>query len=103
MAEVSIKGCHLFITKRSKRDKTNASAKEIKNLKCATLLFDNKIGKNNNVYPISVPMQAVGTQKIVFVYTAQVKSSKQIEIRLVRANTSNFLDWKNDVKVGTKE
>lgn len=55
------------------------------------------------MYPISVPIQAVGTQKRVSVYMPQVKSNKQIETKPVRVNTRNFFDLKNDVKVGTKE
>ena len=67
------------------------------------MLFDNRTGKKHNTYPIKVPIQAVGTQKTVLVYTAQVNNSKQIESRLVTVNTSNFFDLKKDVKVGTKE
>ena len=61
------------------------------------------MGKKHNTYPIKVPMQAVGTQKTVFVYTAQVNNSKQIESRLVTVNTSSLFDLKNEVKVGKNE
>lgn len=103
MADVSIKGRQMLITKSNETVNTNANPKEIKNRKRDTLPLENRIGKNNNTYPIKVPMQAVGTQKTVLVYTAQVSSSKQMESRLVTANTSSFFALKKDVKVGIKE
>ena len=103
IADVIINGFQIFTTKRSITVKANANTNEIRNLKRVALLFDNRTGKKHNTYPIKVPIQAVGTQKTVLVYTAQVNNSKQIESRLVTVNTSNFFDLKKDVKVGTKE
>ena len=103
IADAIINGFQIFTTKRSITVKANANTNEIRNLKRVALLFDNRTGKKHNTYPIKVPIQAVGTQKPVLVYTAQVNNSKQIESRLVTVNTSNFFDLKKDVKVGTKE
>ena len=103
IADAIINGFQIFTTKRSITVKANANTNEIRNLKRVALLFDNRTGKKHNTYPIKVPIQAVGTQKTVLVYTAQVNNSKQIESRLVTVNTSNFFDLKKDVKVGTKE
>ena len=50
--------------------KANANTNGIRNLKRVALLFDNRTGKKHNTYPIKVPIQAVGTQKTVLVYTA---------------------------------
>ena len=103
IADESINGCQTFITGSKATVKINANPKEIKNLKFAALVLDSRIGKNSNTYPIKAPIQAVGTQKTVSVYTAQVNNSKQIENRLVTVNASNFFDLKNDVNVGIKE
>ena len=103
IADVIINGFQTFTTKRSITVKANANTNGIRNLKRVALLFDNRTGKKHNTYPIKVPIQAVGTQKTVLVYTAQVNNSKQIESRLVTVKTSNFFVLKKDVKVGTKE
>ena len=103
IADVIRNGFQIFTTKRSITVKANANTNGIRNLKRVALLFDNRTGKKHNTYPIKVPIQAVGTQKTVLVYTAQVNNSKQIERRLVTVKTSNFFDLKKDVKVGTKE
>ena len=80
----------------------NADINEIKNLKSDTRFLAKSIGINNNEYPIKIPVIAVGTQNTVPEYTAQVKSNKQIEIRLVTVNTSNLFVLKKKVYVGTK-
>ena len=73
------------------------------NLIFLILDLDNSTGRNNNVYPIKVPMHAVGNQNKVLVYAAQVYKSRQIEIKLVAVKTSNFFDLKKDVNVGINE
>ena len=55
------------------------------------------------MYPIKIPIHAVGNQYNVFVYAAQVHKSRQIEIKLVAVKTSSFFDLKKDVNVGINE
>lgn len=103
IAEVSIKGCHTYILCSSEIVSKNVSTNEMINLRILILVFDNNMGRNNKVYPINVPIHAVGNQNKVFVYTAQVYKSRQIENRLVAVKTSSFFDLKKDVNVGIKE
>ena len=76
---------------------------EIINLGLLIFVLDNRIGRNNNVYPIKVPIHAVGNQNKVLVYAAQVYKSRQIETKLVAVKTSSFFDLKKDVNVGINE
>ena len=87
----------------SKIVKKNTRTKEMINLRILILVLDNSIGRNNNVYPINVPMHAVGNQNKVLVYAAQVYKSRQIETKLVAVKTSSFFDLKKDVNVGINE
>ena len=87
----------------SKSVKRKVSTKERINLRLLILVFDNSMGRNNKVYPIKVPMHAVGNQNKVFVYAAQVYKSKQMEEKFVTVKTRSFFDLKNDVKVGINE
>ena len=103
MAGVSINGCHICMLYSSESVKMNISTKEMINLKFLILVFDNSMGRNNKVYPIKIPLHAVGNQNKVFVYAAQVYKSKQMEEKLVTVKTSSFFVLKNDVKVGMNE
>ena len=76
---------------------------EIINLGLLIFVLDNRIGRNNNVYPIKVPIHAVGNQNKVLVYAAQVYKRRQIETKLVAVKTSSFFDLKKDVNVGINE
>ena len=73
------------------------------NLNFDSFVRDSKMVPKTKIYPISVPMQATENQYSPSVYTAQANKSKQIEEKLVAVKTSNFLDLKNDVKVGMNE
>ena len=83
--------------------KANAATNEITNLTFLILVLDNSIGRNNKVYPIKIPIHAVGNQNKVLVYVAQVYKSKQIERKLVTVKTNSLFALKKDVNVGIKE
>ena len=82
---------------------TKTAVKVITNLKRDNFVLDSKMVPKINMYPIRVPMQARGNQYSPSVYAAQVYKSKQMEEKLVAVKASNFLDLKNDVKVGINE
>ena len=64
---------------KSKMVKAQATANEITNLYRNIFVFDKKIGKNNNSYPIKIPIQAVNNQEKLLVYTAQANKRRQMD------------------------
>ena len=63
--------------------------------------MDSKIGTNNSIYPIKMPIQAVTNHDTPFVYTAQANNSKQTDRYVETANARSFFDSKKQVTVGT--